>query len=63
MEKVNFGQIGYEGYCAHTGYKSLATGDNLPKWEDLRPSIQEAWNMAADSIIAAYTPIKYKLLK
>lgn len=33
----------YEAYCEHTGWKSLATGQDLPQWSDLRPDIKEAW--------------------
>lgn len=61
--KIYWGQIAYDGYCTHTNYKSLATGQNLPQWKDLAPVIQEAWEAAADSVIVAHTPVTYKLLK
>lgn len=44
------GQIGYEAYCEHTGWKSLATGADLPRWADIRESIREAWEIAATAI-------------
>lgn len=40
----------YTGYCEHTGFKSLASGDDLPRWEALkvdRPKIAEAWRASA----------------
>lgn len=40
------GNILYNGYCTHTNWKSLATGQDLPKWEGLRPDIQQAWEFA-----------------
>lgn len=47
MEEKELAQIMYEGYCAHTGNKSLATGQSLPVWENLAPVIQEAWKASA----------------
>jgi hypothetical protein len=41
------GQIGYEGYCAATGWKSLVSGADLPQWADLKPEIRAAWESAA----------------
>lgn len=40
----------YEAYCAHTGFKSLATGQDLPKWNDLREDIKNAWRAAAKAV-------------
>ena len=39
----HFAQKAYEGYCNHTGWKSLATGAELPIWNCLPKEIQEAW--------------------
>lgn len=36
-------QILYEGYCNHTGWKSLASGQDLPQWDALREDIKKAW--------------------
>ena len=45
-----YGQIGYEAYRAHTGGKSLATGQEIPTWENLVPVIQAAWEAAGRAI-------------
>lgn len=44
-------EAAYEGYRMHTGGKSLATGTTIPKWNDLRPDIQEAWRASRDSLL------------
>lgn len=46
---ITLGQIAYEAYCNHTGWKSLVSGAQLPAWDKLDPVIQEAWNVAADT--------------
>jgi hypothetical protein len=40
----------YEGYCTHTGWKSLATGQNLPNWSGLTQAAREAWGAAAATL-------------
>lgn len=40
---ISLGQLGYEAYATHTGWKSLATGQALPAWPELKPEIQQAW--------------------
>lgn len=47
----NPAQIAYEAYCEQTGWKSLVTGADLPRYEDLNPEIQTAWNKAALAIV------------
>lgn len=37
----SLGQIAYEAYCE--GWKSLASGQPLPKWVDVKPEIKAAW--------------------
>jgi hypothetical protein len=37
----------YEAYCEDTDWKSLATGQDLPEWENLPPAIQRAWKAVA----------------
>lgn len=37
----------YEAYANHTGWKSLATGANLPQWDLLPVAIKEAWQVSA----------------
>jgi hypothetical protein len=41
----------YNGYRNHTGGKSLATGQTIPEWEQLRPDIQEAWRASRDHMM------------
>ncbi len=55
-DEVNLiGRLAYEAYCKKTGGKSLATGDTLPEWIDLREPIRDAWGEAA---IAVATEMK-----
>lgn len=49
---IELGQIAYEAYRSHTGGKSLATGQEIPTWENLAPVIQEAWRAAAEEVRA-----------
>lgn len=53
-ELKSYGQIGYEAYAAKTGWKSLATGQMLPTWDALRAEIRDAWDTAAEAIVADY---------
>lgn len=46
----NLGRIAYEAYCAKTSWRSLVSGAALPQWEDLKPEIQEAWDVAAEAV-------------
>jgi hypothetical protein len=48
------GQTAYEGYCEHTGWKSLISGAQLPEWEKLKKEIQEAWEKAAQAVLNNY---------
>lgn len=43
MKTKSLGQIAYEGYCSHTGWKSLISGVTLPPWNKLDDLIKEAW--------------------
>lgn len=52
------GQIAYEAYCNKTGWKSLATGADLPRWEKLNVDIQEAWQAAAETVVEYMRPLK-----
>lgn len=52
---VNLGKIAYEAYSAKSKGKSLATGDDLPKWEDLPWEIRDAWNASAAAVERAVT--------
>lgn len=44
---INAGQEAYDAYANHTGYKSLATEQDLPKWDALPEAIRTAWHVAA----------------
>lgn len=46
------GQRAYEAYCSHTGWKSLVSGAPLPKWSDLDLRIKDAWEAAAEAVMA-----------
>ena len=46
-----YGAIAYNGYRAHTNGKSLATGQDIPLWENLAPVIQAAWRAAAIAVL------------
>ena len=43
-------QVLYEAYCEHTGWKSLASGQDLPQWSGLREDIKEAWRASARAV-------------
>jgi hypothetical protein len=46
------GRIAYEAYCINTGGRSLATGDDLPPWEQLGDEYKTAWIAAAREVLA-----------
>lgn len=55
MNKVDRIAAGlYGAYRAHTGGKSLATGQEIPTWENLAPVIQEAWKASAKWVLAEW---------
>lgn len=56
----SLGQIAYEAYCEKTGWKSLATGADLPRWDKLKLEIQEAWEAAAGAVFQAIRPVEIK---
>lgn len=41
----------YEAYARHTGWKSLATGADLPQWDALPEAIRVAWRVSAAWVI------------
>lgn len=51
MYAETVGKIAYDRYCQYSNNKSLISGQPLPKWEDLRIDIQEAWIASASAII------------
>ena len=53
-EDLPLAEMAYNAYCQHAGWKSLATGQNLPKWNDLKVSIKAGW-------LAAVIPVKTRV--
>lgn len=53
-EDYRSGKIAYDAYCEETGGVSLISGDKLPKFEDLKQSIKDAWAAAASAVIVDY---------
>jgi hypothetical protein len=52
MDDRTKGQIGYEAYGEHTGWKAF-DGRPMPRWAELRPDIVEKWEVAANAIAEA----------
>ena len=48
---MNIARVGYESYCAYTGWKSAVTGDNLPKWNELPAGVINAWFASTEGVI------------
>lgn len=42
-----YAKIAYDGYCTQTGWKSLISGADLPKFGALPEAIKLAWKAAA----------------
>jgi hypothetical protein len=51
-EDNRLGQVAYEAYSANTGGKSLASGDDLPAWDQLADVYRTAWIATARDVIA-----------
>lgn len=47
-----YGALAYMAYRENAGRKSLVTGAELPRWEDLPPEIQRAWLAAAAAVLS-----------
>ena len=45
--QLSLGKEAYEAYARHTGFKSLATGSELPQWDGLSDAIRGAWTVSA----------------
>jgi hypothetical protein len=54
-EDERLGQVAYDAYAMNTGGKSLATGDNLPPWNELADVYHTAWIAAARAVLANAT--------
>ncbi len=46
----NYGAIAYSAYREHTGGVSLASGQPIPEWYELREDIKGAWEAAAAAV-------------
>lgn len=55
---VTNGEIAYNAYCAQSGWKSLASGADLPKFADTTPEIRAAWEAAASAVVDAFSSLK-----
>ena len=51
------GRVAYEAYRDTAGGVSLATGDPLPDFEDLRAPVRAAWEAAAEAVCLRYGAI------
>lgn len=47
---MNLGKHAYKVYARTTDNKNYQ-GNEMPMWEDLTPTIQQAWMNAADAIV------------
>lgn len=47
---TSLGQVAYEAYCNHTGWKSAISGAPLPQWKDVKPDIKAAWESAGQAV-------------
>ena len=46
-----FGKIAFDAYKEKASGVSLIDGAELPEWDDLNGSIQEAWTSAANAVL------------
>lgn len=53
MSTKTNGQIAYEAYGEHTGWKSLANGKPIPQWLEVKLEIKEAWEKSAAVLVAS----------
>lgn len=47
-----YGQVAYLAYKDASDGKSLISGAPLPQWHEQRQEIRDAWDAAADAVIA-----------
>lgn len=48
-DKWSLGKIAYEAYSENRNWKTY-DDKPMPKWDELRPEIQAAWEAAADKV-------------
>lgn len=53
---ATLGEVAYHAYCQKSNYKSLATGADLPMFENTKPEIQDAWEAAAQAVAQNILP-------
>lgn len=51
VDTKRLAQMAYEAYCEQVDWRSPVTGDNLPKWEEMKAVIKAAWSAAAEQIV------------
>jgi hypothetical protein len=49
-DQPSLARVGYEAYRNHTGGKSLATGQDIPAFDELPEKIKDAWLAAATAV-------------
>lgn len=50
-EGMRLDREAYEAYADHTGWKSLATGQPLPPWDELPAEIRRAWQVSTAWVV------------
>ena len=51
------GEVAYNAYCNLSGWKSLASGADLPPFSGTKPEIRDAWEAAAQAVLDHNTPV------
>lgn len=49
-EIPSLGQVAFEAYAKNTSGRSLVSGAQLPVWDQLKPDIRQAWEVAAAAV-------------
>jgi len=50
MSEHTYAEIAYTAYAEHQGWKNYA-GLPIPRWQEVRPDIQEAWDAAVTAVL------------
>jgi hypothetical protein len=51
--EISLAQIAYEAYGENRNWKTY-DDKPMPKWEDLKPEIQDAWAAAAQAVASEF---------
>lgn len=49
-KQYELARMAYAAYGSHVGWKNFQ-GDRMPYFEDLTPTIKEAWQLAAEMVV------------